>query len=145
MPRLSQVLGAADSNTEANSDVSDLEMPDLDDSDLPPFISARPQRTRRQTQQHPSYINSSKINIASSSPTSDLYPSSFASDNAGHVSREEHAAWAISEDATTGQLASTFLRHALVHCPLQQFVTLGTSPQLLEFSGHTTMYARPPQ
>ncbi|KAK5653271.1 hypothetical protein OQA88_9170 [Cercophora sp. LCS_1] len=111
---------AADSNTEANSDVSDLEMPDLDDD----------------TQQHPGYIDSSKINVASSSPTSDLYPSSsFTSDNAGHVPREEHAAWAISEDATV-QLASTFLRHALVHCPLQHFAAAGTPPQLLlEFSG----------
>ncbi|KAK1749612.1 hypothetical protein QBC47DRAFT_354840 [Echria macrotheca] len=60
---------------------------------------------------------------------------SFASDNAGHVSREEHAAWAMSEDATV-QLASTFLRHALVHCPLQEVTAIGPTPQLLlEFSG----------
>ncbi|KAK0655716.1 hypothetical protein B0T16DRAFT_499757 [Cercophora newfieldiana] len=127
---------AADSNAQANSDVSDLKIPDLDDNDLPPPLSARPQQTRRQTQQHLDYVNSSKIKVVSSSPTSDLYPSSsFASDNAGHVSREEHAAWAVSEDATV-QLASTFLRHALVHCPPQHVAAVGTPLRLLlEFSG----------
>ncbi|KAK3364176.1 hypothetical protein B0T25DRAFT_563203 [Lasiosphaeria hispida] len=84
--------------------------------------------------QHTDYIDSGKIKIASSSPAPQQ-SSSFGSDNAGHVSREEHSACAVSEDATV-QLASTFLRHALVHCP-QQYVSVdGNSPQLLlEFSG----------
>ncbi|KAK5657165.1 hypothetical protein OQA88_3222 [Cercophora sp. LCS_1] len=109
-------------------------MPDVEsDDDLPPPLSPRPQRTRRQTQ-YADYVDSGKVKIASGSPAPQQ-SSSFGSDNAGHISREEHSARAVSEDATV-QLASTFLRHALVYCPQQYVSADGNSLQLLlEFSG----------
>jgi len=117
----------------ADANMGEIEMPDIEsDNDLPSLVLPRPQRTRRQTQ-HADYVDSGKIKIASSSPAPQQ-SSSFGSDNAGHISREEHSARAVSEDATV-QLASTFLRHALVYCP-QQYVSVDGSPQiLLEFSG----------
>ncbi|KAK3377677.1 hypothetical protein B0H63DRAFT_477693 [Podospora didyma] len=128
-----------------DADADDLEMPDVDNtagigahggSHLPSLVSPLPQRNRRQTQRHPDYVDSSNIQITSSSPAPDSHlSSSFASDNAGHVSREEHTRRALSEDATV-QLASAFLRHALVHCPLQHVAAVGNPPPLLlEFSG----------
>lgn len=44
----------------------------------------------------------------------------------------------------TVQLASTFLRHALIHCPLQRITAIDNPPQmLLEFSGmRRRMFAR---
>ena len=129
----------------ASLEMPDLKMPDLDntagieaqrDSHVLPFDSLLPQRTRRQTEQHPDYVDSSDIVITSSSPVpSSHLTSSFASDNVGHVSREEHTARAVSEDATV-QLASALLRHALIHSPLHHVATIGDpSPLLLKFSG----------
>ncbi|KAK3694152.1 hypothetical protein B0T22DRAFT_437255 [Podospora appendiculata] len=143
-PQHLRMMGA-DVHADAHSDADDLEMPDLgdvagigaqSDDHLPSLAPCLPQRTRRQAQQHPDYVDSSHIQIASSSPVPDSHQSSsFASDNVGYVSREEHTRRAISEDATV-ELASAFLRHALVYCQLQNITSADSSSLLLlEYSG----------
>ncbi|KLU89390.1 hypothetical protein MAPG_08361 [Magnaporthiopsis poae ATCC 64411] len=55
------------------------------------------------------------------------------SDNVGFVSLDEHADNGSVEDATT-ELVSAFLRHALIHCPLQG-IDASAPKVLLQFSG----------
>lgn len=102
-----------------------------DDDDLP-----RTQRTRRQAPRHPGYVDSSHIKITSSS--SPTQPSNAStSDHTGYISSAEHNRRSISEDATV-ELASAFLRHVLIHCPLQHVASGSTTndlPLLLEYSG----------
>lgn len=83
----------------------------------------------------PDYVDSSRINIVSSSPALSMrLSSSLASDHAGYVAYELYS---LSEDATV-ELALAFLQYALVYCPLQQHVfaaAMYPSELLLEFLG----------
>jgi hypothetical protein len=124
------------------STIHDAEMRDLDgaddvEADHPPSSPILPQkqraRRRRAQQQYPDYVDSSRIKIASSSPTAGSQLSS--STTSDYISREEHGRRAVAEDATV-ELASAFLRHTLFQCPLQQHVTTAYPEDvLLEFSG----------
>ncbi|KAL8346230.1 hypothetical protein RB598_000230 [Gaeumannomyces tritici] len=112
---------------QATASGDDVEMPDLVGS------AAHPTRARNQTSQDPAFKDSSKMQVGSSSPVISS-PSSFGSDNAGYIALQEHMDGLLED--TTVQLASAFLRHALIYCPLQLVSAGNINPRmLLEFSG----------
>lgn len=86
--------------------------------------ASRPRRIRIQTQWE-GYVASDKMQVQSSSPYSSQQ--SHSSSRLGYIAAAEHT----REDATV-QLASTFLRHALIYSTPQQLNHLNhDAPQLL--------------
>ena len=101
-----------------------------DDMGLPSADTdaSRPRRIRIQTQWE-GYVASDKMQVQSSSPYSSQQ--SHSSSRLGYIAAAEHTRHAIPEDATV-QLASTFLRHALIYSTPQQLNHLNhDAPQLL--------------
>lgn len=120
------------------SDTSDVGNPDIDVEmvdvpELPSGPSSRPQRIRRPTQNYQEYVDSGTMKVESSSSPLPL-SSSFGSSAASYVSPGVNTRSADPEDETV-QLASAFLRSALVYCPLQSPDVIKGIPCLLEFSG----------